>query len=198
MIISRCLLWLEPRHAKKFLQGIPGKRRCISIPALAQSDQSSFPCNIIRPIVRKHVFGHMQITKAQINLLFRAVWSWPSLPANRLVGHYRMLLVKSKGPGGTLRMHRLIWIFAVCACSRALVLLSSTNMKGTDEGVLHILHMARDAFVLDTVQAYSTIQHNNSYKQATSGENKPSLSLSRMFLATTKRPGYCWKYTLIR
>ena len=40
--------------------------------------------------MRKRVFGHMQIAKAQISLRIRAVWSGPSLSAKRIVGNYRI------------------------------------------------------------------------------------------------------------
>ena len=39
---------------------------------------------------RKHVFGHMRTAKAQISLRIRAVWSGPSLSANRIIEYYRM------------------------------------------------------------------------------------------------------------
>ena len=40
--------------------------------------------------MRKFVFGHMRTVKAQISLRIRAVWSGPSLSANRIIGFYRM------------------------------------------------------------------------------------------------------------
>ena len=40
--------------------------------------------------MRKRVFGHMRTAKTQISLRIRAVWSGPSLSANRIIGYYRM------------------------------------------------------------------------------------------------------------
>ena len=40
--------------------------------------------------MRKRVFGNGRAAKAQISLRIRAVWSGPSLSANRIVGYYRM------------------------------------------------------------------------------------------------------------
>ena len=40
--------------------------------------------------MRKHVFGHMRTAKAQINLRIRAVWSGPTLSANRIIRYFRM------------------------------------------------------------------------------------------------------------
>ena len=40
--------------------------------------------------MRKHVFGYMRTVKALIRLRIRAVWSRPSLSANRIIGYYRM------------------------------------------------------------------------------------------------------------
>ena len=41
---------------------------------------------------RAHVFDQMRTAKALIRLRECAVWSGPSLPANRIRGHYRMYL----------------------------------------------------------------------------------------------------------
>ena len=46
--------------------------------------------------MRKHVFGHMRTAKAQISLRVRAVWSGPSLSANRFIGYYRMFEWRAK------------------------------------------------------------------------------------------------------
>ena len=42
------------------------------------------------PSHAKTVLGHMRTAKSQISLRIRAVWSGPSLSANRIIGHYRM------------------------------------------------------------------------------------------------------------
>ena len=54
------------------------------------------------------VFGDMQTAKAQIILRFRAVWSGPSLSANRIIGYYRMYEWSAKYPDDTLSMRRMI------------------------------------------------------------------------------------------
>ena len=51
--------------------------------------------------IRKRVFRHMRTAKARISLRIRAVWSEPSLSANRIIGR------------------RIIWIRAFCAFWRA-------------------------------------------------------------------------------
>ena len=48
-----------------------------------------------RRVIRKHVYGHMRTANAQIRLRIRAVWSGPSLSANRIVGYYRMFQRKA-------------------------------------------------------------------------------------------------------
>ena len=37
-------------------------------------------------VMRQRIFGHMRTAKAQISLRIRAVWSGPSLSANKLIG----------------------------------------------------------------------------------------------------------------
>ena len=44
----------------------------------------------------KHVLGHMRAAKAQISLYYHAVWSGPSLSANRIIGYYSMHLWRAK------------------------------------------------------------------------------------------------------
>ena len=39
---------------------------------------------------RKHVFGHILTANAQISLCIWAVWSGPTLSANRIIGYYRI------------------------------------------------------------------------------------------------------------
>ena len=55
---------------------------------------------------QKRVFGHMRAAKAQISLRIRAVWSGPSLSANKIIGYYRMYEWRAKA--------RMI----LCACKR--------------------------------------------------------------------------------
>ena len=45
--------------------------------------------------MQKHVFRHMRTAKAQISLRIHAVWSGPSLSANRISGYYRMFQCKA-------------------------------------------------------------------------------------------------------
>ena len=73
--------------------------------------------------LRKHVFGHMRTAKAQISLRIRAVWSGPSLSANRLIRYYRMYERRAKA--------RMI----LCACA------------GWSE-FAHILQIRRHCFCL--------------------------------------------------
>ena len=40
--------------------------------------------------MRKRFFVHMRTAKTQISLRIRAVWSGPSLYANRIIGFYRI------------------------------------------------------------------------------------------------------------
>ena len=49
----------------------------------------------------KRVFGYVRIAKAQIRLRIRAVWSGPSLSANRDIEYYR---IEGKCPDETLRV----------------------------------------------------------------------------------------------
>ena len=44
----------------------------------------------------KCVCGHMRTAKAQIRLRIRAVWSGPSLSANRIIGYYRIYEWRAK------------------------------------------------------------------------------------------------------
>ena len=55
--------------------------------------------------MRKRVFGHMRTAKTQISLRIRAVWSGPSLSANRISGYYKMYEWRAKA--------RMI----LCACA---------------------------------------------------------------------------------
>ena len=61
--------------------------------------------NYVSRAVRKRVFLHTRIAKAQIKLRIRAAWSGPSLSANRNIGYYRMFQWKV-----TARMR-------LCACA---------------------------------------------------------------------------------
>ena len=72
-----------------------------------RSDRSnlSFACLYMGNAMRKHVFGHVRITNAQISLRIRAVWSGPSLSANRIIGYYRMLQWRAN-----------VWMI-LCACA---------------------------------------------------------------------------------
>ena len=42
--------------------------------------------------MRKRFFGHMRTAKAQISLHIHAVWSGSLLSANRIIGHYIILI----------------------------------------------------------------------------------------------------------
>ena len=56
-------------------------------------------------VMRKRVFRHMRTAKAQIRLRICAVWSGPSVSANRIIGYYRMYEWRAKA--------RMIF----CACT---------------------------------------------------------------------------------
>ena len=45
--------------------------------------------------MRKHVLGYMRLTKVQIKLNIRAVWSGPLRSANRMIGYYRMYKLRA-------------------------------------------------------------------------------------------------------
>ena len=47
-------------------------------------------------VMRKRVFGHMWTAEVQISLRISAVWSGPSLSANRIIGYYRMYEWRAK------------------------------------------------------------------------------------------------------
>ena len=55
--------------------------------------------------MRKRIFGHMRTANAQISLRIRAVWSGPSMSANRIIGYHKMCEWKIQ-----VRM-----VFCVCA-----------------------------------------------------------------------------------
>ena len=62
--------------------------------------------------MRKRVFWHMRTAKAQISLHIRAVWSGPSLSANRIIGHYRMRQWKAN-----VRMRLCACVGWICICA---------------------------------------------------------------------------------
>ena len=68
------------------------------------------------PAMRKLVFGHMRTAKAKISLRIRAVWSGPSLSANRIIGDYRMYQWRANAWMGLCACAG--WISAFCACSK--------------------------------------------------------------------------------
>ena len=70
--------------------------------------------------MRKRAFGHMRTEKAQISLRIRAVWSGPSLSANRIIWYYRTY-------GWRANARMILWacagwirIWTFCACSKSL------------------------------------------------------------------------------
>ena len=65
---------------------------------------------------------------AQISLRIRAIWSGPSLSANRITG-YNNVWMESKGLDDTLRMRKMIWIWTFCACSNTLFRLQRPTRK---------------------------------------------------------------------
>ena len=76
--------------------------------------------------MRKYVYRHMLTAKAQISLHIRAVWSGPSLSANR-IWILKKVWMESKDADDALYMHRMIWICAFCLCSKVLFHLTHIN-----------------------------------------------------------------------
>ena len=64
--------------------------------------------------MRKCVFGHMRTAKTQISLRICAMWSWPSLSANGIIGYYSMF------QRGQIPIWDYASILILCACSKAL------------------------------------------------------------------------------
>ena len=58
----------------------------------------------------------MGTAKAQISLRIRAVWSGPSLSANKIIGYYKVQNVwtESKGPDDAPRMRKMYCTFWAC------------------------------------------------------------------------------------
>ena len=84
----------------------------------------------------------------------RAVWSGPSLSANRIVGYYRMY-EWSKGPDGTLRMRRMIWICTFCACSKARLF----HLTPPSYGKANILNLTTEGLPLHKMTKSIWCQH---------------------------------------
>ena len=68
--------------------------------------------------MRKRVFGHMRIAKAQISLRIHAVQSGPSLSANRIIGYYLIYKWRAKtrecacagwSKSADVQRHFLVW-----------------------------------------------------------------------------------------
>ena len=62
--------------------------------------------------VRKSTFWQVRLTRTQISLRIRAVWSESSLSARRNCASLAIQNVPSEDSDQTARMRRLIWIFA--------------------------------------------------------------------------------------
>ena len=68
--------------------------------------------------VRKRTFLHMRPTKTPISLRIRAVWSESSLTAWRNFASLGIQNAPSEDSDQTVRMRRLIWIFAGRTCMK--------------------------------------------------------------------------------
>ena len=68
--------------------------------------------------MQKRVFEHMRTAKAQISLRIRAIWSGPSVSANRIIGCNRMYQWRVNARVRLCACVEWIWISAVCACSK--------------------------------------------------------------------------------
>ena len=81
---------------------------------------------------RKCTFWHVHPTKTQIRLRIRAVWSESSLSAWRKIASLAIQNAPSDDSDQTVRMRRLIWIFAGQICkkvlSRAVIYMFSLNV----------------------------------------------------------------------
>ena len=64
--------------------------------------------------LRKRVFGNMRTVKAQISLRIRAVWSAPSLSANRIIGHYKMYGWRANARIRLCAYVEWIWMYILC------------------------------------------------------------------------------------
>ena len=82
--------------------------------------------SIIGPSHAKRVFGYMRT--AQISLRIRAVWSGPSLSANRIIGHYKMYQRRANARMRLCAYVGWIWICVLCACSKTQFLLGTAHM----------------------------------------------------------------------
>ena len=69
-------------------------------------------------VMRKCILGHMPTAKVQLSLRICAVWSGPSLSANRIIGHYRMNQWTANARMRLCACVGWIWICAFCACSK--------------------------------------------------------------------------------
>ena len=97
--------------------------------------------------MRQRVFGHMRTAKAQISLRIRAVWSGPSLSANRIIGYYRMYQWRANA---RMRPHACvgwIWLCAFCACWKRHVRSAQTKFYLSDD-----LAKTRNGFLRAEVQ----------------------------------------------
>ena len=64
--------------------------------------------------VRKYTFRHVRITKLQISLHIRAVWSESSLGAFWIVKKTMFLYAYNEDSDQTVQVRRLIWVFVWC------------------------------------------------------------------------------------
>ena len=72
----------------------------------------------MRRKVGKRTFWHVHPTKTQISLRIREVWWKSSLSAWRTLTSLAIQNASSVDSGTTVRMHRLVWIFARRICPR--------------------------------------------------------------------------------
>ena len=103
-----------PQPTLSWRTGENDPRIFIKYPSLTRSLQLpiSFFCLCCYFVPKRTAHAH-------ISLCIRAVWSRPSLSANRIIGYYGLCVwMKRKSSGDTLRMRRIIWICAFWACPK--------------------------------------------------------------------------------
>ena len=96
-----------------------------------------------RPPHVKTCLAYMRTAKAQISLRIRAVWSGPSLSANRIIGYYKIKYMNGEQRPGWYLAHAQDDLNAHCTWPKALFRMTrpigSSVEKQTDRIALHIL-----------------------------------------------------------
>ena len=75
-------------HIETTMYSALSKFYCKSMEPVWDDEAQQLIINFAAPF--ENDFEYTLTAKAQISLRIRAVWSGPSLPANRIIGYYRM------------------------------------------------------------------------------------------------------------